>query len=189
MEEEKWHCRRNFESRIIVGYLSLVLYYSRFLSYRPYSPAIPRIPCVSPETVLLEVGWTSCVTYFLICVILLLLSIILSLFSHSFHCAVFFSVTVSSLSLPPAILCLNLLRHGYFTASPIFTACLHPLPLWPQHTPIPLPKEYDEDSLIPSSPATETSDNVSPVASPIHTGYADETFGCKSILMYDFVLC
>lgn len=39
-----------------------------------------------------------------------------------------------------------------------------------QHTPIPLPKEYDEDSLIPSSPATETSDNVSPVASPIHTG-------------------
>uniref|UniRef100_A0A3Q2T6U2 Ankyrin 1 n=1 Tax=Fundulus heteroclitus TaxID=8078 RepID=A0A3Q2T6U2_FUNHE len=56
---------------------------------RPYSPAIPRIPCVSPET----------------------------------------------------------------------------------HTPIPLPKEYDEDSLIPSSPATETSDNVSPVASPIHTGF------------------
>lgn len=44
------------------------------------------------------------------------------------------------------------------------------LPLPPQHTPVPLPKEYDEDSLIPSSPATETSDNVSPVASPIHTG-------------------
>ncbi|KAF7696942.1 ankyrin-1 isoform X4 [Silurus meridionalis] len=60
----------------------------------PYSPAIPRIPCVSPETVMLD-----------------------------------------------------------------------------QHTPIPLPKEYDEDSLIPSSPATETSDNVSPVASPIHTGF------------------
>ncbi|KAG7480966.1 hypothetical protein MATL_G00061850 [Megalops atlanticus] len=40
-----------------------------------------------------------------------------------------------------------------------------------QHTPVPLPKEYDEDSLIPSSPATETSDNVSPVASPIHTGF------------------
>uniref|UniRef100_A0A671R2J8 Ankyrin-1-like n=1 Tax=Sinocyclocheilus anshuiensis TaxID=1608454 RepID=A0A671R2J8_9TELE len=39
------------------------------------------------------------------------------------------------------------------------------------HTPLPLPKEYDEDSLIPSSPATETSDNVSPVASPIHTGF------------------
>uniref|UniRef100_A0A8C8CQN1 Ankyrin 1 n=1 Tax=Oncorhynchus tshawytscha TaxID=74940 RepID=A0A8C8CQN1_ONCTS len=46
-----------------------------------------------------------------------------------------------------------------------------PLPLPPQHTPVPLPKEYDEDSLIPSSPATETSDNVSPVASPIHTGF------------------
>uniref|UniRef100_A0AAV2IX59 Ankyrin n=1 Tax=Knipowitschia caucasica TaxID=637954 RepID=A0AAV2IX59_KNICA len=60
----------------------------------PYSPAIPRIPCVSPETVLLD-----------------------------------------------------------------------------QHTPLPLPKDYDEDSLIPSSPATETSDNVSPVASPIHTGF------------------
>ncbi|XP_015240103.1 PREDICTED: ankyrin-1 [Cyprinodon variegatus] len=60
----------------------------------PYSPAIPRIPCVSPETVQLD-----------------------------------------------------------------------------QYTPIPLPKEYDEDSLIPSSPATETSDNVSPVASPIHTGF------------------
>uniref|UniRef100_A0A3B4VG47 Ankyrin 1 n=1 Tax=Seriola dumerili TaxID=41447 RepID=A0A3B4VG47_SERDU len=69
--------------------LSLVLYYCHFLCHRPYSPAIPRIPCVSPET----------------------------------------------------------------------------------HTPIPLPKEYDEDSLIPSSPATETSDNVSPVASPIHTGF------------------
>ncbi|XP_035234414.1 ankyrin-1-like isoform X5 [Anguilla anguilla] len=40
-----------------------------------------------------------------------------------------------------------------------------------QHTPVPLPKEYDEDSLIPSSPATETSDNVSPVASPVHTGF------------------
>ncbi|XP_051951923.1 ankyrin-1-like isoform X1 [Xyrauchen texanus] len=40
-----------------------------------------------------------------------------------------------------------------------------------QHTPLPLPKEFDEDSLIPSSPATETSDNVSPVASPIHTGF------------------
>ncbi|KAK6468344.1 ankyrin-1-like isoform X3 [Huso huso] len=41
-----------------------------------------------------------------------------------------------------------------------------------QQTPVPpLPKEYDEDSLIPSSPATETSDNVSPVASPIHTGF------------------
>uniref|UniRef100_A0A7N6C1I7 ZU5 domain-containing protein n=1 Tax=Anabas testudineus TaxID=64144 RepID=A0A7N6C1I7_ANATE len=52
----------------------------------PYSPAIPRIPCVSPETVMLD-------------------------------------------------------------------------------------QEYDEDSLIPSSPATETSDNVSPVASPIHTGF------------------
>ncbi|TRY55096.1 hypothetical protein DNTS_034517, partial [Danionella cerebrum] len=40
-----------------------------------------------------------------------------------------------------------------------------------QHTSLPLAKEYDEDSLIPSSPATETSDNVSPVASPIHTGF------------------
>uniref|UniRef100_A0A3Q3JS54 ZU5 domain-containing protein n=1 Tax=Monopterus albus TaxID=43700 RepID=A0A3Q3JS54_MONAL len=59
------------------------------IHFQPYSPAIPRIPCVSPET----------------------------------------------------------------------------------HTPVPLPKEYDEDSLIPSSPATETSDNVSPVASPIHTGF------------------
>ncbi|XP_077008693.1 ankyrin-1 isoform X2 [Tamandua tetradactyla] len=32
-------------------------------------------------------------------------------------------------------------------------------------------REYDEDSLIPSSPATETSDNISPVASPVHTGF------------------
>ncbi|XP_064793275.1 ankyrin-1-like isoform X3 [Oncorhynchus masou masou] len=39
------------------------------------------------------------------------------------------------------------------------------------HTPMPLHREYDDDSLIPSSPATETSDNVSPVASPIHTGF------------------
>uniref|UniRef100_A0A8C2AH65 Ankyrin-1 n=1 Tax=Cyprinus carpio TaxID=7962 RepID=A0A8C2AH65_CYPCA len=62
-----------------------------FILSRPYSPAIPRIPCVSPETVMLDQ-------------------------------VLFFS-------------------------------------------------EYDEDSLIPSSPATETSDNVSPVASPIHTGF------------------
>ncbi|MBN3296933.1 ANK1 protein, partial [Amia calva] len=66
-----------------------------------YSPAIPRIPCVSPETVILKE-------------------------QDMVHME--------------------------------------------QHTPVPLPKEYDEDSLIPSSPATETSDNVSPVASPIHTG-------------------
>ncbi|NXL49315.1 ANK1 protein, partial [Podilymbus podiceps] len=32
-------------------------------------------------------------------------------------------------------------------------------------------KDFDEDSLIPSSPATETSDNISPVASPVHTGF------------------
>uniref|UniRef100_A0A8C7ZTS4 Ankyrin 1, erythrocytic b n=1 Tax=Oryzias sinensis TaxID=183150 RepID=A0A8C7ZTS4_9TELE len=69
--------------------LCRALHFSHLFCHRPYSPAIPRIPCVSPET----------------------------------------------------------------------------------HTPIPLPKEYDEDSLIPSSPATETSDNVSPVASPIHTGF------------------
>uniref|UniRef100_A0A803SU80 Ankyrin 1 n=1 Tax=Anolis carolinensis TaxID=28377 RepID=A0A803SU80_ANOCA len=31
--------------------------------------------------------------------------------------------------------------------------------------------EFDEESLIPSSPATETSDNISPVASPVHTGF------------------
>ncbi|XP_066570422.1 ankyrin-1a isoform X3 [Amia ocellicauda] len=67
-----------------------------------YSPAIPRIPCVSPETVILKE-------------------------QDMVHME--------------------------------------------QHTPVPLPKEYDEDSLIPSSPATETSDNVSPVASPIHTGF------------------
>lgn len=50
-----------------------------------------------------------------------------------------------------------------------------------QHTPVPLPKEYDEDSLIPSSPATETSDNVSPVASPIHTGSASHAQTCISV--------
>lgn len=50
----------------------------------------------------------------------------------------------------------------------------------PQHTPVPLPKEYDEDSLIPSSPATETSDNVSPVASPIHTGSAHKNLFASS---------
>uniref|UniRef100_A0A4W4F5K2 Ankyrin-1 n=1 Tax=Electrophorus electricus TaxID=8005 RepID=A0A4W4F5K2_ELEEL len=61
---------------------------------RTYSPAIPRIPCVSPETVILK--------------------------EHD-------------------------IEQVYI--------------------------KYDEDSLIPSSPATETSDNVSPVASPIHTGF------------------
>ncbi|KAM3611383.1 uncharacterized protein V6R79_017511 [Siganus canaliculatus] len=76
------------------------LEYERGLGTANYSPAIPRIPRVSPETVLLK--------------------------EHEMD---------------------------------------------QQHTPLPLPKEYDEDSLIPSSPATETSDNVSPVASPIHTGF------------------
>uniref|UniRef100_A0A4W4F8A4 ZU5 domain-containing protein n=1 Tax=Electrophorus electricus TaxID=8005 RepID=A0A4W4F8A4_ELEEL len=65
-----------------------------FLSPKTYSPAIPRIPCVSPETVILK--------------------------EHD-------------------------IEQVYI--------------------------KYDEDSLIPSSPATETSDNVSPVASPIHTGF------------------
>uniref|UniRef100_A0A665VWS4 Ankyrin 1, erythrocytic a n=1 Tax=Echeneis naucrates TaxID=173247 RepID=A0A665VWS4_ECHNA len=78
----------------LVGFLSDFSFFS--FQNRNYSPAIPRIPRVSPETVILK-------------------------------------------------------EH--------------------QHTPLPLPKEYDEDSLIPSSPATETSDNVSPVASPIHTGF------------------
>ncbi|XP_067857336.1 ankyrin-1-like isoform X15 [Heptranchias perlo] len=32
-------------------------------------------------------------------------------------------------------------------------------------------KDFDEDSFTPSSPATETSDNISPIASPIHTGF------------------
>eukprot|EP00064_Thunnus_orientalis_P004236 superscaffoldBa00000379_g4247 len=76
------------------------LEYERGLGTANYSPAIPRIPRVSPETVILK--------------------------EHEVD---------------------------------------------QQHTPLPLPKEYDEDSLIPSSPATETSDNVSPVASPIHTGF------------------
>ncbi|XP_022613360.1 ankyrin-1 isoform X5 [Seriola dumerili] len=76
------------------------LEYERGLGTANYSPAIPRIPRVSPETVILK--------------------------EHVMD---------------------------------------------QQHTPLPLPKEYDEDSLIPSSPATETSDNVSPVASPIHTGF------------------
>ncbi|CAB1439366.1 unnamed protein product, partial [Pleuronectes platessa] len=76
------------------------LEYERGLGTANYSPAIPRIPRVSPETVLLK--------------------------EHVMD---------------------------------------------QQHTPLPLPKEYDDDSLIPSSPATETSDNVSPVASPIHTGF------------------
>ncbi|XP_039658913.1 ankyrin-1a isoform X15 [Perca fluviatilis] len=76
------------------------LEYERGLGTADYSPAIPRIPRVSPETVILK--------------------------EHE---------------------------------------------LDQQHTPLPLPKEYDDDSLIPSSPATETSDNVSPVASPIHTGF------------------
>nr|XP_040052427.1 ankyrin-1a isoform X4 [Gasterosteus aculeatus aculeatus] len=75
------------------------LEYERGLGTANYSPAIPRIPRVSPETVILK--------------------------EHAMD----------------------------------------------QHTPLPLPKEYDDDSLIPSSPATETSDNVSPVASPIHTGF------------------
>ncbi|XP_072915969.1 ankyrin-1-like isoform X9 [Hemitrygon akajei] len=39
-----------------------------------------------------------------------------------------------------------------------------------QQASISLTKDLDEDSFTPSSPATETSDNISPIASPIHTG-------------------
>ncbi|NWH77363.1 ANK1 protein, partial [Piaya cayana] len=53
-----------------------------------------------------------------------------------------------------------------------------PVPCIPPETVVTRPeeteqpsKEFDEDSLIPSSPATETSDNISPVASPVHTGF------------------
>ncbi|XP_040202129.1 ankyrin-1 isoform X5 [Rana temporaria] len=35
----------------------------------------------------------------------------------------------------------------------------------------PSSRELDDESQIPSSPATETSDNISPVASPVHTGF------------------
>lgn len=107
--------------------------------------------------------------------------------SYHFLCCIFvlllsFFFTISSLSFPSAFLCLNLFQSRLF-----FWLLLLFLPLWPQHTPIPLPKEYDEDSLIPSSPATETSDNVSPVASPIHTGSANETFCSMLILIFDFI--
>uniref|UniRef100_A0A674E205 Ankyrin 1 n=1 Tax=Salmo trutta TaxID=8032 RepID=A0A674E205_SALTR len=57
--------------------------------------------------------------------------------------------------------------HNYSPAIPRIP-CVSPETV---HTPMPLQKDYDDDSLIPSSPATETSDNVSPVASPIHTGF------------------
>ncbi|XP_072915998.1 ankyrin-1-like isoform X15 [Hemitrygon akajei] len=40
-----------------------------------------------------------------------------------------------------------------------------------QQASISLTKDLDEDSFTPSSPATETSDNISPIASPIHTGF------------------
>ncbi|XP_060712657.1 ankyrin-1-like isoform X2 [Hemiscyllium ocellatum] len=41
-----------------------------------------------------------------------------------------------------------------------------------QHQPpVSASKDVDEDSFTPGSPATETSDNISPIASPIHTGF------------------
>uniref|UniRef100_A0A8C3JWW3 Ankyrin-1 n=1 Tax=Calidris pygmaea TaxID=425635 RepID=A0A8C3JWW3_9CHAR len=48
---------------------------------------------------------------------------------------------------------------------------LDPVPMWCLLCLTQPSKEFDEDSLIPSSPATETSDNISPVASPVHTGF------------------
>uniref|UniRef100_A0A671KTR9 Ankyrin-1 n=1 Tax=Sinocyclocheilus anshuiensis TaxID=1608454 RepID=A0A671KTR9_9TELE len=79
------------ERRTVIYRLLCVRLISNLCFFRNHSPALPRIPCVSPETVMLK--------------------------EHEME------------------------------------------------------QEYDEDSLIPSSPATETSDNVSPVASPIHTGF------------------
>ncbi|XP_057361204.1 ankyrin-1 isoform X8 [Manis pentadactyla] len=49
--------------------------------------------------------------------------------------------------------------------------CVTPETMMRPEEPEQASKEYDEDSLIPSSPATETSDNISPVASPVHTGF------------------
>uniref|UniRef100_A0A673BMG6 Ankyrin 1, erythrocytic a n=1 Tax=Sphaeramia orbicularis TaxID=375764 RepID=A0A673BMG6_9TELE len=82
------------EDEDVTNLLQSDLCFFLFSCYRNYSPAIPRIPRVSPETVILKEHEIDQVQY-----------------------------------------------------------------------------RYDEDSLIPSSPATETSDNVSPVASPIHTGF------------------
>lgn len=55
--ESRWQVK---QSSVIVLFPRLNRWNtSVFLSNRPYSPAIPRIPCVSPETVLLDqVGWT-----------------------------------------------------------------------------------------------------------------------------------
>uniref|UniRef100_A0A673BNX5 Ankyrin 1, erythrocytic a n=1 Tax=Sphaeramia orbicularis TaxID=375764 RepID=A0A673BNX5_9TELE len=82
------------KKQYVTNLLQSDLCFFLFSCYRNYSPAIPRIPRVSPETVILKEHEIDQVQY-----------------------------------------------------------------------------RYDEDSLIPSSPATETSDNVSPVASPIHTGF------------------
>lgn len=107
-------------------------------------------------------------------------------FRHSL-CRVLISLLLISSSVISSFISSALIIcHASLTASQIFTVCLvYLLSLWPQHTPVPLPKEYDEDSLIPSSPATETSDNVSPVASPIHTGWANETWS-HWLIVIDF---
>uniref|UniRef100_A0A4W5RGS2 Ankyrin 1 n=1 Tax=Hucho hucho TaxID=62062 RepID=A0A4W5RGS2_9TELE len=65
-------------------------------------------------------------------------------------------------------LCSALLSNSNYSPAIPRIPCVSPETV---HTPMPLQKDYDDDSLIPSSPATETSDNVSPVASPIHTGF------------------
>ncbi len=106
------------------------------------------------------------------------------LFSHFFHCAVFLLAPPLSLLLfPTAFICLLIISVMVILLPLSFSLTVSfSLSLWLQHTPVPLPKEYDEDSLIPSSPATETSDNVSPVASPIHTGSANSTFCWVAVL-------
>ncbi|XP_078285318.1 ankyrin-1-like isoform X2 [Rhinoraja longicauda] len=63
--------------------------------------------------------------------------------------------------------------HRMSFAAPENMAAKDQVPLQAEQQPasISLPKDFDEDSFTPSSPATETSDNISPIASPIHTGF------------------
>lgn len=46
-------CRHN-DAELQITSLPVITSCHHFLSNRPYSPAIPRIPCVSPETVMLD---------------------------------------------------------------------------------------------------------------------------------------
>lgn len=138
---------------------------------RVESPAVLQVPCVPPETVVTRAEETEQVG---------------PVETEAEQVSLLHAPSVSPQEVsmrhslpwpPPELVCV--LGNGHRPGGTGWSSARVGRLSTPRQDPLPtrsLPclsqpsKEFDEDSLIPSSPATETSDNISPVASPVHTG-------------------